>query len=62
MVNYASNTRVIQQEIKSKIFAATDRIGESNLKSRFIRTQNFKYIRNLHQDFSVIEAATATGH
>jgi uncharacterized sulfatase len=47
------------KEIRSSVFAAADRIGESNLKSRAIRTKDFKYIRNINHDLSIIQAATA---
>ncbi len=41
------------------IFSAADRIGEIYLKSRSVRSDAFKYIRNYRHDFSVNEASTA---
>lgn len=44
---------------RTAIFAASDRIGEAYYKSRAMRTQNWKYIRNYRHDYSVNSAATA---
>lgn len=41
------------------VFSAADRIGEVHLKSRAVRSRDFKFIRNYHHHFSVNEAATA---
>jgi len=53
------NLLPLEAETRSSIFASTNRIGESNLKSRAVRTKDFKYIRNYNRELSVIEAATA---
>jgi uncharacterized sulfatase len=39
-------------------FSATDRIGETFEKSRSVRSDSFKYIRNFHHNFSVNSAST----
>ena len=41
------------------IYSAIDRVGEVNLKSRCVRTKDFKLIRNYHHNFSINEASTA---
>jgi uncharacterized sulfatase len=41
------------------IFSAVDRTGESHFKSRAIRGQRYKYIRNYRHDFSINGMATA---
>ena len=44
---------------RSEVFCALDRIGESNFKSRAIRTQKWKYIKNYNRENSINEMATA---
>ncbi|MDX1639201.1 MAG: sulfatase [Balneolaceae bacterium] len=41
------------------VYSASDRIGELYFRSRAIRSHNYKYIRNYHNDFSINEASTA---
>lgn len=41
------------------VFCASDRIGETFLKTRSVRSKKFKYIRNFNRDFSINSAATA---
>lgn len=41
------------------IYSAMDRMGEIFFKSRTIRNSQYRYIRNYHNDFSVISATTA---
>ncbi|TKG94262.1 sulfatase [Puteibacter caeruleilacunae] len=47
------------KELRKAVYSASDRIGGTNLKSRSVRTSQFRYIRNYHHDLSVNEAATA---
>jgi len=42
-----------------QVFYALDRIGESNYKSRTVRTDKWKYIKNYNRDKSINELATA---
>lgn len=48
-------------EIKPRkfVYASADRTGETYFKSRTVRSQNFRYIRNYNRDFSVNSGATA---
>ena len=41
------------------LYSATDRIGETDFKSRSIFNKKYHYIRNYHHDFSVNSSATA---
>jgi len=41
------------------VFGAIDRVGEVFLKSRSVRSDTYKYIKNYHHDFSVNSASTA---
>lgn len=41
------------------VFSASDRIGELHFKSRAVRSKEYKYIRNYHNDFSINSASTA---
>ena len=44
---------------RTEVFCALDRIGESNYKSRAVRTDKWKYIKNYNRDKSINELATA---
>lgn len=44
---------------RSAVYCALDRIGESNFKSRAVRTQRWKYIKNYNRTYSINEMATA---
>lgn len=44
---------------RTAVFCALDRIGESNYKSRAVRTDKWKYIKNYNRDKSINELATA---
>jgi len=44
---------------RTHIFCALDRIGESNYKSRAVRSDKWKYIKNYNRDKSINELATA---
>ncbi len=46
-------------ETRKYVFGAVDRIGETFFKSRSVRSQRFRYIRNYRHDFSVNSTATA---
>ncbi|MDN5213436.1 sulfatase [Fulvivirgaceae bacterium BMA12] len=46
-------------DTRKYVFGAADRIGETFFKSRSVRSQRFKYIRNYHHDFSINSTATA---
>ncbi len=48
-----------KEEERSEVYSALDRIGESHFKSRAVRTQKWKYIRNYNRDVSINEMATA---
>lgn len=48
-----------QEEERAYIFSATNRIGGTDFRSRSVRSENFRYIRNYHHDFSVNSSATA---
>lgn len=48
-----------QHEKRTLIFSVADRFGETHLKSRAVRTERWKYIRNFIHDISVNEGATA---
>lgn len=41
------------------VYSAVDRVGEIFLKSRSVRSNNYKYIRNYNHNFSVNAASTA---
>lgn len=41
------------------VYCATDRFGEVFLKSRSVRSKQYKYIRNFNHDFSINSASTA---
>ena len=44
---------------RQAVYCALDRIGESEFKSRAVRTQKWKYIKNYHRETSINEMATA---
>lgn len=44
---------------RTEVFCALDRIGESEFKSRAVRTQKLKYIKNYNREISINEMATA---
>ncbi|MEK6481503.1 sulfatase [Catalinimonas sp. 4WD22] len=48
-----------QEEERAYIFSATNRIGGTDFRSRSVRSENFRYVRNYHHDFSVNSSATA---
>ncbi|WP_236974638.1 sulfatase family protein [Membranihabitans maritimus] len=48
-----------EPEGREFVWAAADRIGEIHFKSRMIRNEKYKYIRNYHHDFSVNSTSTA---
>jgi len=48
-----------QDEPREVVFSATNRIGETNFRSRSLRTQRYRYSRHYHHDFSVNSSATA---
>ena len=41
------------------VFSASDRIGELHFRSRAVRSLEYKYIRNYHNNFSINDASTA---
>jgi uncharacterized sulfatase len=48
-----------RDEARTTVFSVADRFGETHLKSRAVRTDGWKYIRNYIHDISVNEGATA---
>ena len=48
-----------KEEDRKLIFCASDRIGETFFKTRSVRNNSFKYIRNFNRDFSINSSATA---
>jgi len=48
-----------RDEPREVVFSATNRIGETNFRSRSLRTQRYRYSRHYHHDFSVNNSATA---
>lgn len=48
-----------KEAARSEVYCALDRIGESNFKSRAVRTQKWKYIKNYNRTYSINEMATA---
>ncbi|MGD1894183.1 MAG: sulfatase [Cyclobacteriaceae bacterium] len=46
-------------EPREVVFSATNRIGETNFRSRSLRTPRYRYSRHYHRDFSVNSSATA---
>ena len=44
---------------REMVFSATNRIGETNFRSRSVRSERYRYTRNYHHDFSVNSSATA---
>jgi uncharacterized sulfatase len=48
-----------KDEPRAFVYGASDRIGEVYFKSRSVRSDRFKYIKNYHHGLSVNEASTA---
>lgn len=48
-----------EEAARDYVFCATDRFGEVFLKTRSVRSKQYKYIRNFNHDFSVNSASTA---
>ncbi|MEM8970335.1 MAG: sulfatase, partial [Bacteroidota bacterium] len=48
-----------RDEPRKVVFSATNRIGETNFRSRSLRTLRYRYSRHYHRDFSVNSSATA---
>jgi uncharacterized sulfatase len=48
-----------RDEPREVVFSATNRVGETNFRSRSLRTQRYRYSRHYHRDFSVNSSATA---
>ena len=48
-----------QEAERQEVYCALDRIGESEFKSRAVRTQKWKYIKNYNRETSINEMATA---
>ncbi|MDF9795433.1 N-sulfoglucosamine sulfohydrolase [Catalinimonas alkaloidigena] len=48
-----------QEEESAYVFSASNRIGGTDFRSRSVRSENFRYTRNYHHDFSVNSSATA---
>ena len=44
---------------RQAVFSATNRVGETNFRSRSLRTERYRYSRHYHRDFSVNSSATA---
>lgn len=48
-----------RDEPREVVFSASNRIGETNFRSRSLRTDRYRYSRHYHHDFSVNSSATA---
>lgn len=48
-----------KEAAREYVFCASDRIGETFFKTRSVRSNQYKYIRNFNHDFSVNSSATA---
>lgn len=47
------------EEPRDFVFSASNRIGDTNFRSRSVRGKKYRYTRNYHHDFSINSSATA---